>query len=202
MSIESILNPVVEIRDEETAQRLLDILDSPVSEKSHPSTDCVRGLDGMSEYIEHALVANNFVITIGSRMVEGKGRVFERVPYRLPENDYQDIVPDVSIIGDVKKRTAVAFTTKPCFVMEVISSELERTVCRKRMEVYREVKVPECWIVDWNKKRIEMYLFATADGGELEKYLKKIITEENKEELEIMSLRNLSISFEELFADI
>ena len=81
MSTESILKPVIEIKGDEAAQRLLDVLNGPVSEITRPSTDIVRGLDGFSNSIEHALVANNFVIAIGGQMVAGQGRVFERVRY-------------------------------------------------------------------------------------------------------------------------
>ena len=202
MSTESILKPVLEIKGDEAAQRLLDVLDGPVIEIPRPSTDTVRGLDGGAEYIEHALVANNFVITVGNQLATEQRRVFERVPYRLPENNHQDIVPDVSIVTDVKKRTAIAFKSTPCFVMEIIGSDWERTICRKRMEVYRRAKVPECWVVDWKEKRIEIYSFAEADSEEIEKYLKKTVTEKNKEELKISSLQNLQITFEELFQGI
>lgn len=132
MSTESILKPVLEIKGDEAAQRLLDVLDGPVIEIPRPSTDTVRGLDGGAEYIEHALVANNFVITIGGQMVAGQERVFERVRYRLPENNCWDMVP-------------------------------------------------ECWVVDWKEKHIEIYSVAEAHSEEIEKYLKKTVTEENKE---------------------
>ena len=86
-------------------------------------------------------------------MVAGQGRLFERIRYRLPENNCRDIVP-------------------------------------------------ECWVVDWKEKRIEIYSFAEADSEEIEKYLKKTVTEKNKEELKISSLQNLQITFEELFQGI
>lgn len=202
MSTESILKPVIEIKGDEAAQRLLDVLNGPVSEIPRPSTDVVRGLDGLSNCIEHALVANNFVITIGGQMVAGQGRVFERVRYRLPENNCRDIVPDVSIAVDVEKRTEIAFTSVPSFVMEIVYGEWERIYCRKKMSVYCKAKVPECWVVDWKEKHIEIYSFAEADSEEIEKYLKKTVTEKNKEELEIRSLQNLQITFEELFKGI
>lgn len=202
MSTESILKPVIEIKGDEVAQRLLDVLEGPVKEIPRPSTDVVRGLDGLSNYIEHALVANNFVITIGCQMVAGQGRVFERIRYRLLENNCRDIVPDVSIAVDVGKRTKIAFTGAPDFVMEIVASDWERTSCRNKMKVYCMAKVPECWVVDWKEKRIEIYSFAEADGEEIEKYLKKTVTEKNKEELKISSLQNLQITFEELFQGI
>ena len=57
-------------------------------------------------------------------------------------------------------------------------------------------------MVDWKEKRIEIYSFAEADSEEIEKYLKKTVTEKNKEELKISSLQNLQITFEELFKGI
>lgn len=202
MSTESILKPVIEIKGDEAAQRLLDVLEGPVKEIPRPSTDVVLGLDGLSNCIEHSLVANNFVIAIGCQMVAGQERVFERVRYRLPENNCRDIVPDVSIAVDVEKRTEIAFTGIPGFVMEIVYGEWERIYCRKKMNIYCRAKVPECWVVDWKEKHIEIYSFAEADSEEIDKYLKKTVTEENKEELGISSLQNLQITFEELFKGI
>ncbi len=201
MSTESILKPVLEIKGDKAAQKLLEMLEGPVIEIPRPSTDTVRGLDGGAEFIDHALVTNNFVITVGNQIVAGQGRVFERVPYRLPENNHQDIVPDVSIVLDVEKRTAIAFTGTPCFVMEIIGSDWERTICRKRMEVYCRAKVPECWVVDWNVKSIEIYCFAD-ECEDIEAGLRKVVTAENKDELRISTFRDMTISFEELFRDI
>ncbi len=199
--MESILKPVLEIKDDETAQRLLDVLEGPVIEIQRPSTDTVRGLDGGAEFIDHAMVANNFLITVGNQLVARRERVFERVPYRLPENNHQDIVPDVSIVADVEKRTAIAFKSTPCFVMEIIGSDWERTICRKRMEVYRRAKVPECWVVDWKEKSVEIYYFAD-ECKYIEKGLREVVTEENKDKLEISTFPDITISFEALFRDV
>ena len=201
MSTESILKPVLEIKGDEAAQRLLDVLERPVVEKQRPSTDVVRGLDGGAEFIDHALVANNFVITVGNQLATEQRRVFERVPYRLPENNHQDIVPDVSIVADVKKRTAIAFKSTPCFVMEIIGSDWERTICRKRMEVYRRAKVSECWVVDWKEKSVEIYCFAD-ECKYVEAALRKVVTEENKDKLEVGTFPDIAISFEELFRGV
>lgn len=201
MSTKSILKPVLEIKGDEAAQRLLDVLEGPVIEIPRPSTDTVRGLDGGAEFIDHALVTNNFVMTVGNQLAAGRGRVFERVPYRLPENNHQDIVPDVSIVLDVEKRMAIALKSTPCFVMEIIGSDWERTMCRKRLEVYRRAKVPECWVVDWKAKSVEIYCFAD-ECEDIEAGLRKVVTEENKDELRISTFPDMTISFEELFRDV
>lgn len=201
MSTESILKPVLVVKGDEAAQKLLDVLEGPVIKIPRPSTDTVRGLDGGAEFIDHALVANNFVITVGNQLEAGQGRVFERVPYRLPENNHQDIVPDVSIVTDVEKRTAIAFKSTPCFAMEIIGSDWERTICRKRLEVYRRAKVPECWVVDWNAKSVEIYYFAE-ECQYIEAALRKVVTEENKDKLEISTFSDITISFEELFRNV
>ena len=201
MSIKSILKPVLEIKGDKAAQKLLEVLEGPVIEIPRPSTDTVRGLDGGAEFIDHALVASNFVITVGNQLVAGQGRVFERVSYRLLENNHQDIVPDVSIVLDMEKRTAIAFTDTPCFVMEIIGSDWERTTCRKRMEVYRRAKVQECWVVDWKAKSVEIYCFAD-ECKYIEAGLRKVVTEENKDKLEISTFPDIAISFAELFRDV
>lgn len=201
MSTESILKPVLEIKGDKAAQKLLEVLEGPVIEIPRPSTDTVRGLDGGAEFINHALVASNFVITVGNQLVTGQGRVFERVPYRLLENNHQDIVPDVSIVLDVEKRTAIAFTDTPCFVMEIIGSDWERTICKKKMETYCRAKVPECWVANWNAKSVAIYCFAD-ECEDIEEALRKVVTEENKDELRISTFPDMTISFEELFRDV
>ena len=51
-------------------------------------------------------------------------------------------------------------------------------------------------------KNEEVLLNQNNLSQEIEKYLKKTVTEKNKEELEISSLQNLQITFEELFKGI
>ena len=66
-------------------------------------------------------------------------------------------------------------------------------LCRQR------ISTPLHWIVDWQRKRIEIYTLDYDEEGEPQYYLFKNITEENKEELGIVHFPHIKIEFDELF---
>lgn len=156
--------------------------------------------DMSNTFIEHTMVINNFVIKIGSQIKDSLCRVFgDSAQYQWRENDYNYVVPDVSINCNTRDRKNVAFTGTPRFVMEVISKSTESYDRNEKMELYRKVGVSEYWIVDWRKKQVEIYLFDGKEDGSTFGYLYKTITEGNKEELQIVMFPNLKITFDELF---
>ena len=54
-------------------------------------------------YLEHAMVINNFVIKIGSQIKDSLCRVFgDSVQYEWRENDDKVMIPDVSIICNLR----------------------------------------------------------------------------------------------------
>ena len=69
----------------------------------------------------------------------------------------------------------------------------------KKMDIYKKVGVSEYWIVDWRKKQVEIYMFDFKDDDTSYSYLFKKVTEENKEELQLVMFPNFHISFDELF---
>ena len=74
-------------------------------------------------YLEHSMVINNFVIKIGSQIKDSLCRVFgDGVQYEWRENDDKVIIPDVSIICNLRDRKNISFTGIPRFVMEVLSN--------------------------------------------------------------------------------
>lgn len=156
--------------------------------------------DMSNTFIEHTMVINNFVIKIGSQIKDSLCRVFgDNAQYQWRENDYNYVVPDVSINCNTRDRKNVAFTGIPRFIMEVISKSTESYDRNEKMELYRKVGVSEYWIVDWRKKQVEIYLFDGKEDGSTFGYLYKTITESNKEELQIVMFPNLKITFDELF---
>ena len=68
-----------------------------------------------------------------------------------------------------------------------------------KKELYRKQEIDEYWIVDWQRKRIEIYTLDYDEEGEPQYYLFKNITEENKEELGIVHFPHIKIEFDELF---
>lgn len=158
-------------------------------------------IEDMSKtYLEHSMVIHNFVIKVGSQIKDSLCRIFgDSVQYQWHENDDKVIVPDVSIICNMRDRKNISFTGIPRFVMEVLSNATEEYDRGQKMETYCKVGVSEYWIVDWRKKQVEIYMFDWKEDGASYPYLYKTVTECNKEELQIVMFPNLHIAFDELF---
>lgn len=158
-------------------------------------------IEDMSKaYIEHSMVIDNFVIKVGSQIRDSLCRVFsDGVQYQWKENDDKVVIPDASIICNLRDRKNISFTGIPRFVMEVLSDSTEEYDRNEKMEIYKKVGVSEYWIVDWRKKQVEIYLFDWNEKDECYHYLYKTVTEKNKDELQIVMFPNLKIAFDELF---
>ena len=151
-------------------------------------------------YLEHSIVIHNFVIKVGSQIKDSLCRVFgDTVQYEWRENDYKVVVPDVSIICNMRDRKNISFTGIPRFVMEVLSNSTEKYDRGEKMQIYAKAGIGEYWIVDWRKKQVEIYLFDFDENDMVYPYLYKTVTRENAEELGIVMFPNLQITFDELF---
>ena len=85
--------------------------------------------------------------------------------------------------------------------MEVLSPTTESYDRGEKMELYRQQEIEEYWIVDWRKKKIEIYELDYEN--DIPKYfLWKVITQDNKKELQIIHFPNVKITFDELFEEI
>ena len=83
--------------------------------------------------------------------------------------------------------------------MEVLSDSTEKYDRTEKKEIYRKEEINEYWIVDWQKKKVEIYNLDYDENGEPQYYLFKTITKENKDELEIVHFPHVRIDFDELF---
>ena len=145
-------------------------------------------------YIEHSIVVNNFVIKIGGQIKDSLCRVFgDGVPYQWKENGDQVIIPDASIICNMRDRKNVSFTGIPRFVMEVLSNSTEEYDRGEKLQIYCKVGVSECWLVDWRKRSVEIYLFDFKEDGTSYPYLFNTVTESNKEALQLVMFPNFKI---------
>lgn len=158
--------------------------------------------DMANTYIEHSMVINNFVTTIGNQLKSSLCRVFgDSVKYKWAENDNKPVIPDVSINCDIKNRRSTNFLGVPRFIMEVLSDATEQYDRHEKMELYKKVEVAEYWIVDWRKKQIEIYVLSPDENSidDAEYRLLETITEQNKRDLKIHMFPNVKIDFEQLF---
>lgn len=158
--------------------------------------------DMSNAYIEHSIVINNFVAIIGSQAKNSMCHVFgDNVKYKWAENDNIPVIPDASINCDIKNRRATTFMGVPKFIMEVLSDSTEKIDRNEKKELYKKVEVAEYWIVNWRKKQIEIYILSpdesSIEGADY--ILHKTITNENKEDLEIVMFPNFHIDFDDLF---
>ncbi len=158
-------------------------------------------IEDMSKtYLEHSMVIYNFVIKIGNQIKDSLCRVFgDSVQYQWRENDDKIVIPDVSIICNMRDRKNVSFTGIPRFVMEVLSDSTEAYDRNEKMQIYCKVGVSEYWIADWRKKQVEIYLFDWNEDDTGYAYLYKTVSETNKEELQLVMFPNFKITFDELF---
>lgn len=158
--------------------------------------------DMANTYIEHSMVINNFVTTIGNQLKSSLCRVFgDSVKYKWAENDSKPIIPDVSINCDIKNRRSTNFLGVPRFIMEVLSDATEQYDRGEKMELYKKVEVAEYWIVDWRKKQVEIYVLSPDENSidDAEYKLLSTVTEQNKEDLKIHMFPSVEIDYDQLF---
>lgn len=161
--------------------------------------------DMANTYIEHSMVINNFVTTVGNQLKSSVCRVFgDGVKYKWLENSNKPVIPDVSINCDIKNRRSTSFLGVPRFIMEVLSDTTEQYDRNEKMELYKKVEVAEYWIVDWRLKQVEIYILSPDENSIDDAKYKLIatITEQNKEHLKIYMFPNVKIDFEQLFDGI
>ena len=153
---------------------------------------------------EHSLGIVNFVSAIRKQLRNSTCYVFsDNVQYKFKTNEGEDksIIPDASINCRIKSRRGNTFLDAPRFVMEVLSPTTESYDRGEKMELYRQQEIEEYWIVDWRKKKIEIYELDYEN--DIPKYfLWKVITQDNKKELQIIHFPNVKITFDELFEEI
>jgi Uma2 family endonuclease len=153
-------------------------------------------------FIEHSMVVNNFVTSVGNQLKSSLCRVFgDSVKYKWPENDNAPVIPDVSINCDIKNRRSTNFLGVPRFVMEVLSDATEEYDRNGKMELYKKVEVAEYWLANWRKKQVEIYVLTPDEGSvdEAEYKLVARVTEQNKEDLKLHMFPNVKIEFDQLF---
>lgn len=154
---------------------------------------------------EHSTVIVNFVSAIRKQLLNSTCFVFsDNVQYRWETKDGEEkmVIPDASINCRTKVRKGNTFLDIPRFVMEVLSPSTENYDRGEKKELYRQQEIDEYWIVDWQKKQVEIYTLDYDEKSEPQYYLWKIITEENKRELKMVHFPNLKITFDELFAEV
>lgn len=157
--------------------------------------------DMAGAYIEHSMVISNFVIKIGNQISDGLCRVFgDNVQYKwYRDGEEKIVIPDASVNCGYRNRRGNSFYNCPRFVMEVLSASTEKYDRGEKMELYRQQEIDEYWIVDWQKRKVEIFVLDYDENGNPYYNLFQVVTEENKNELQIVHFPNLKIKFDDLF---
>ena len=153
---------------------------------------------------EHSLVIVNFVAAVRKPLRNSTCFVFsDNVQYKwkLQDGTEKTVIPDASINCQIKSKRGNSFINAPRFVMEVLSPSTEKYDRTEKMDIYRQQEIDEYWIVDINKKQVEIYEL-DYENNEPKYYLWKVVTEENKNELKIITFPSVKITFDELFDGI
>lgn len=154
----------------------------------------------MHECIEHYEVITRFVVMAGSQINKKNCRaLLDNVRYKWEKNEGKVVIPDASICCDTSNRTAEYLLEIPRFVMEVVSESTEKYDRGEKMDIYRKMEIDEYWIVDWRKRKVEIYSLDYDESENPVYVLCKEVTRENKADLEILHFPNIKIDFDELF---
>ena len=152
-------------------------------------------------YIEHSDVITSFVSMVYQQLKGSTCRIYpDNVQYKwVVDGEEKTVIPDATINCRVHAKKGNSFFDVPRFVMEVVSRSTEKYDRGEKMDIYRKMEVDEYWIVDWQKRQVEIYTLDYDENEEPQYGLFKTITDDNKEELRIIHFPNIKISFDELF---
>lgn len=159
--------------------------------------------DMAGTHIEHSIVITNFVAIVRNQLKNSLCKVFpDNVQYRWKvDGEEKGVIPDATINCQIEAKRGNYFINAPRFVMEVLSESTEKYDRTTKKEIYQEQDIDEYWIVDWKRKKVEIYTL-DYENEQPKYFLFKEITEQNKEELKLVHFPHLKIDFDDLFDGI
>ncbi len=107
----------------------------------------------------HQRLIKRLTSTIDSYIISNNGicEVFP-TPYDIKLDDYNVVIPDVSVICDPSKIDSKRCNGAPDWIIEVVSSNHKDYYIRK-LSLYEKFGVREYWIVDPKKHTTFVYFF-------------------------------------------
>lgn len=150
---------------------------------------------------DHSTVITNFVNMVYNQLKDSTCRVYpDNVQYRWKMSDDSEkvVIPDASINCQIRSRKGNSFINAPQFVLEVLSPSTAKYDRTEKKEIYREEEIPEYWIIDIQKRTIEMFDLDYRNS-EPEYFLVDTVTGKNKEEIHLIHFPHIRIDFEQLF---
>lgn len=157
--------------------------------------------DMSGAYIEHSDVITAFTSMVYSQIKNSICRVYpDNVQYKwVVDGEEKIVIPDATINCRIQAKKGNSFFDVPRFVMEVLSESTKKYDRGEKMQIYQKMEIDEYWIVDWEKREIEIYNLDYDENEQPQYHLFKKVTRKNKDELEIVHFPNIKIDFDELF---
>jgi len=81
-----------------------------------------------------------------------------RLFYEEDESDDVVVQPDLVVICDSKKLGPEGCRGAPDLVIEILSPSNTATEMRRKLNIYLEAEVPECWFIYPEEKNVDVYL--------------------------------------------
>ena len=153
---------------------------------------------------DHSTVITNFVNMVYNQLKDSTCRIYpDNVQYKWQMSDGSEktVIPDASINCQIRSRKGNSFLNAPQFVLEVLAPSTAKYDRTEKKEIYRTEEIPEYWILDIQKRTIEIYDL-DYENGEPKYYLIDTIDFKNKEGLHLIQFPHIKIDFEKLFDGI
>lgn len=146
-------------------------------------------------YIEHSDVIMNFTAIVHRQIKGSTCKVYpDNVQYKwFVYGEERTVIPDATINCRVHAKKGNSFFDVPRFVMKVLSDSTRKYDRGEKMDIYRKMEVDEYWIVNCEKREIEIYNLDYDENQEPKYHLFKTINRKNKDELEIVHFHKLII---------
>ena len=169
-------------------------------------------LDGKIYYMAGASTGHNYtsgnIFTIFKNFLKGKKcKVFGENEKIVFKRNFREYLPDIKIVCDPNKIKPDGIHGAPDLIIEILSPRTEKNDKGYKFKVYEQNGVKEYWIVDINKKNIEVYLlkedgrfeldeiyhhYSDEEINEIEEY--EIETEDVKAQKELVKIKTMETS--------
>ena len=112
-------------------------------------------------FLNHNVVKDNVLHIFRNHLKNNICRPFgDNVKVVLEENSY--VIPDFFVVCDKSKRQRDGIHGAPDLIVEVLSPSTEKIDRGEKKDLYQRVGIKEYWIIEPNKKVIEVYLLKSS----------------------------------------
>lgn len=130
----------------------------------------------------HNYAVGNLLLIFGGHLKGKKCRVFgEGMNIKFDKDN--EVLPDIKIVCDPNKIKRAHIDGAPDFIIEVLSPRTRTKDMTEKKDLYEKYGVKEYWIIDTDRKTIEVYILK--DGKYVKDYTYTKFDEEDIKDIEI-----------------